>query len=99
VTFLYGCGATFAGVFIIAWEGHDHGDDNDDVGDNITSADGEAGEDGRNIQRDETFQGSFSRRRRALPKDTLGLRNKHSAVGLVGLSPSQVLSFLKTLFW
>lgn len=99
VTFLYGCAATFAGVFIIAWApSMDTGDvlDEEDEEASIMSPGGEGG-----LSRDARI-GSLSRRDRPtliIPEgiaDSLGpagtpiLRNRQSLVSMIGLSPAQV---------
>jgi magnesium transporter len=95
VTFLYGCGATFAGVFIIAWDGRNHADDGPDTNGNPPPEDGTSAQSGMNGGDDERFVGSFSRRKgmQVLPRDTPSLRHRQSSVGLIGLSPAQVRCF------
>ncbi|RDB22614.1 putative magnesium transporter NIPA6 [Hypsizygus marmoreus] len=101
VTFLYGCAATFLGVFIIAWAPasqieDDIAEENGDVG----TADG-----GSVVTSEESRRGlgSIGRRRRAtfiLPsgaRDTTPiLRSQRSAVSLIGLSPAQHLLLVHT---
>lgn len=113
VTFLYGCTATFAGVFIIAWSPKDsNGDDPEDLAD--------VGEDGRALS--DPVQaggdgarlgaGTLGRRRRATlvlpsgvssPRESPTLRHKRSGLGMMGISPAQVefivLSFMYDSDW
>ncbi|KDQ64695.1 hypothetical protein JAAARDRAFT_52643 [Jaapia argillacea MUCL 33604] len=102
VTFLYGCAATFAGVFIIAWAPATDANSND------IDAESEAGADAQSengVDRDSLF-GSVGRRGRAtlvLPSGMgspqIGspvLRHKPSSVGLMGLSPAQGLLLVHT---
>jgi magnesium transporter len=95
VTLLYGCAATFAGVFIIAWSS-----DNkvngfeapEDEAENASVTDVSGDVEQGNIQ---PGFGSLSRRRATLvlppgSKSNEVLRHKHSAVSIMGLSPAQV---------
>ncbi|ESK97556.1 duf803 domain membrane protein [Moniliophthora roreri MCA 2997] len=102
VTFLYGCGATFLGVFIICWTSTITNKDND--GD---TAEDEGYSNDRSVRtpRDSDTQlgtGALGRRRRAtlvLPtgvKDHQVLRHRHSAVSVMGLSPAQPLLLVHT---
>lgn len=99
VTFLYGCAATFAGVFIIAWHGNENGGSNHEdlpLEDDVEAAT-VTGEDvaARNLR-----MGSLGRRNRATlvipenapisPSGTPILRHKPSFVSMIGLSPAQV---------
>lgn len=90
VTFLYGCAATFAGVFIIAWAPSSIDED--------SGIESMPGEDLSSIADEEVAVG-FARSNRAklvLPDDadaTPILRNKHSVVSMYGLSPAQVSIF------
>lgn len=100
VTFLYGCAATFAGVFVIAWapSGSDDGQSQDGGLQDIEAATVN-GED-RDVL--DLRMGSLSRRNRATlvipegvvssPQSTPILRRKQSVVSLIGLSPAQVRS-------
>ncbi|EMD40451.1 hypothetical protein CERSUDRAFT_111052 [Gelatoporia subvermispora B] len=108
VTFLYGCGATFAGVFIIAWApalntgpvqqqgGADLEDENalDHVASEIDTVDAGAFGSPR--------YGSIGRRGRAklvVPDGVQAspiLRNRRSTVSLYGLSPAQHLLLINT---
>jgi len=95
VTFLYGCAATFLGVFIIAWapssSTQGENDDTDGSDESTALAVGE-----------EVRLGTPGRRRRAtliLPsgiRDTPISRSPHSAVSLIGLSPAQHLLLVHT---
>ncbi|TFK55849.1 DUF803-domain-containing protein [Heliocybe sulcata] len=93
VTFLYGCAATFAGVFIIAWAPNssnqaEDGEDGYDGQSEIASEVGTA--DGVGVG---TALGSIGRRRAAtlvLPSGSQPiLRNKTSSVSLIGFSAAQ----------
>jgi hypothetical protein len=91
VTFLYGCGATFAGVFIIAWSTPD---DEDTDSDTQSSEPPEAPTPRPGTPLD---QGTLGRRKRVTlilhntPTTNSGsLRHKPSAVGLMALSSAQV---------
>ncbi|KAI0347448.1 DUF803-domain-containing protein [Trametopsis cervina] len=101
VTFLYGCAATFAGVFIIAWApfSKDGAEAEDSAGPPVDE-DLEAATPNRSdsvIPRD-VRMGSLSRRDRptlvipdaiAEAQATPILRNRQSMVNLIGLSPAQ----------
>ncbi|KII95369.1 hypothetical protein PLICRDRAFT_693597 [Plicaturopsis crispa FD-325 SS-3] len=98
ITFLYGCGATFAGVFIVAW-GPSSAD--------LAAEDGNEHNASTAVSEEDTRLGTVGRSRtRAtllLPPGTRDgsgaatpiLRKKHSAVG-VGLSPAQHLLLVHT---
>ncbi|KAF8974374.1 magnesium transporter NIPA-domain-containing protein [Flammula alnicola] len=107
VTFLYGCAATFAGVFIIAWtpKGSGRGDLEDvtaEPDDTNTSGDPALATtpDGAHLG-----LGTIGRRRRATlvlpsgvtsPGDTPVLRNQRSGIGMMGISPAQRLLLVHT---
>ncbi|KAH8106309.1 DUF803-domain-containing protein [Cristinia sonorae] len=101
VTFLYGCGATFAGVFMITWAPQ-------------TASEGEGVEEELEVEgavdleeavpRD-VRMGSLARRNRAtlvIPEGVVSavgtpiLRNRHSMVSMLGLSPAQRLLLLSS---
>ncbi|KZT20764.1 DUF803-domain-containing protein [Neolentinus lepideus HHB14362 ss-1] len=98
VTFLYGCAATFAGVFMIAWAppfpgDTDEGDDiQSEIASEVGTVDGVAGVG--------NVFGSIGRRRAAtlvLPSGSQPvLRNKTSTVSLIGLSAAQGLLLVHT---
>ncbi|KAI0650140.1 DUF803-domain-containing protein [Trametes meyenii] len=101
VTFLYGCGATFAGVFIIAWAPTQSNDETLDLENDEHTLperrdDAPGLEDGRTNVRNVKL-GSLSRRNRAalvLPEGvstvaTPILRSRQSIVSLYGFSPAQ----------
>ena len=103
VTFLYGCAATFAGVFIITWAPSAYPTEVEDEQSGQEAADGAAAPGDFGSPRS-LGMGSLSRRSRptlvvpegALPRSTTSsptLRNRQSLVSLVGLSPAQVRSF------
>ncbi|PPQ66756.1 hypothetical protein CVT24_008713 [Panaeolus cyanescens] len=103
ITFLYGCAATFAGVFIIAWSPNQ-----------VSPESVEAGVDVMNESPQPSYQasptspegpqlgmGPVGRRRRATlvlpsgvsaPKDAPTLRHKPSGIGMMGISPAQHLT-------
>jgi drug/metabolite transporter (DMT)-like permease len=100
VTFLYGCLATFLGVFIIAWapSSNQHLDlDFEGEGEDERAEEG-AGEGASDeLERgihaaSGSATGSIGRRKALVlsPGGTPVLRRKHSSVGLIGLSPAQV---------
>ncbi|KAF5370101.1 hypothetical protein D9758_001204 [Tetrapyrgos nigripes] len=102
VTFLYGCAATFAGVFIIAWSSETKDDEfesDEDQEEDASVADDSTDVEQGNIP---AGFGSLSRRRRAtlvLPPGSRSnemLRHKHSAVSIMGLSPAQPLLLVHT---
>lgn len=104
VTFLYGCGATFAGVFIIAWAPNNH--DDSDEGEDRGEDDVEAGTSATPSETLSPNVGNLSRRNRAtlvIPEHSIGsnssspvLRRRQSIVSLIGLSPAQV-SIIRSL--
>jgi len=100
VTFLYGCGATFTGVFIITWT--QNTSDEDDAGDQEESVANL--EDGVRTPRD-VRMGSLARRNRAtlvIPDGVVSaaatpiLRNRQSMVSMIGLSPAQRLLIISS---
>ena len=104
VTFLYGCAATFAGVFIIAWHNGSRNSENEDLQAEDVEATTAAREDAsaRDLR-----MGGLSRRSRATlvipenapvpPSGTPILRNKPSFVSMIGLSPAQVRIYFPLL--
>ncbi|KAG2013409.1 DUF803 domain membrane protein [Coprinopsis cinerea AmutBmut pab1-1] len=98
VTFLYGCAATFTGVFIIAWAPNDEQSmtDNPDVraADDVNAVLGSPDQTRLGL-------GTIGRRRRAtlvLPsgvRDTPSIRHKRSTLGM-GISPAQHLLLVHT---
>ncbi|THV08716.1 DUF803-domain-containing protein [Dendrothele bispora CBS 962.96] len=103
VTFLYGCGATFAGVFIIAWssENRDSDIESEESEEDLTPTAADESTDVESNSIPSGF-GSLGRRRRAtlvLPpglKSNEVLRHKHSAVSIMALSPAQPLLLVHT---
>ncbi|KAG5643784.1 hypothetical protein DXG03_009663 [Asterophora parasitica] len=100
VTFLYGCAATFLGVFIIAWApGANAEVDEEGDSDNRLAFDRSP----VSIEEPRLGLGTIGRRRRAtliMPsgaRDTPKLRNQNSTVSLIGLSPAQVCFISSTL--
>ena len=108
VTFLYGCVATFVGVFIIAWSPQNsasisHGSDDGDEIESVATEDVQAGQEGARLG-----TGSIGRRRRttlATPsgvrqssRDAPPLRHRQSSITTMGISPAQVNLFPFCLF-
>ncbi|KAF9557247.1 DUF803-domain-containing protein [Agrocybe pediades] len=105
VTFLYGCAATFAGVFIIAWDPKDTIDtaQDDEIGrgelDSTSNTSQQAISEGAHLG-----MGILGRRNRATlvlpsgltPRDTPAVRRKRSTVGMMGISPAQHLLLVHT---
>lgn len=98
VTFLYGCAATFAGVFIIAWSSQTDNDDEYEASENSTPVE-ENPEEVASLRAEQVASnlslGSLGRRRRAtliLPAgmDDSALHHRQGAVSVMGLSPAQV---------
>ncbi|TRM68259.1 magnesium transporter NIPA-domain-containing protein [Schizophyllum amplum] len=102
VTFLYGCGATFLGVFIIAWAGPGDGEGTEGEGEDVEDGEEEDGEDGGDGAYGEgstpagairSPRGSLGRRKRPVlivpsgSRDLPILRRKQS---IMGLSPAHV---------
>ncbi|KIM46009.1 hypothetical protein M413DRAFT_441076 [Hebeloma cylindrosporum] len=96
VTFLYGCAATFVGVFTIAWTPAD----SRTLGTEDVSGSQETGttpnashmtHDGAPLG-----LGTIGRRGATAPKDTPILRHKIGGVGVMGISPAQHLLFVHT---
>ena len=96
VTFLYGCGATFLGVFIITWASRTPMDEEE--ADEEQEEDSGDVEDGVRTPRD-VRMGSLARRNRAtlvIPDGVVSaaatpiLKNRQSMVSMIGLSPAQV---------
>ncbi|KAJ3790519.1 magnesium transporter NIPA-domain-containing protein [Lentinula aff. detonsa] len=104
VTFLYGCAATFAGVFIIAWSSQSNESEFEHSGteqSNDENFDGAASIRAEQVASNLSL-GSLGRRRRAtlvLPdgiSDLPSLHHKHSAISVMGLSPAQPLLLVHT---
>lgn len=91
VTFFYGCGATFAGVFLLTWGSNvEHEDETDDA---ITPNDTTGRKRAESIGRTQlVLPQTPQRNTRALPI----LRTRGSAVSLVGLSPAQRVLLVRT---
>jgi len=109
VTFFYGCGATFAGVFVIAWSAPNSEDDEDGQAGNasaladgagpVAAADIGALGGSASASRAGSVSRAGSRPVLVMPRgarETPLLRNKPSAVSLVGLSPAQHLLLVHT---
>ncbi|KAL0949639.1 hypothetical protein HGRIS_009683 [Hohenbuehelia grisea] len=99
VTFLYGCAATFCGVFIIAWSQSDTDSDSEYETEEPPSS---LSPDTPFSRRDDSrLGGSLSRHRTALvlpsgPKSAPILRTRRSAISLLGISPAQHLLLVHT---
>jgi hypothetical protein len=94
ITFLYGCTATFAGVFIIAWSPKEsvtnHPHESDDERNEAASAeDAEVGHDRR--RRATLLLPSGVR---ASSRDVSPLQRKPSSLATMGISPAQVMVFI-----
>ncbi|KAJ7179840.1 DUF803-domain-containing protein [Mycena crocata] len=97
VTFLYGCAATFTGVFIIAWEPKQD-DREDELESPVEDANGHESEDDDGPRLE---LGTASRRKRPTLILPNGLRehqllHKQSAVGMLALSPARPLLMVHT---
>jgi hypothetical protein len=92
VTFLYGCAATFTGVFIIAWEPRQPLEDDSAPTEDPSDEDGSEGD-----EDDGPLIGPAPRKRPALilPHGfkEQQLLNRQSAVGMLTLSPARVCEF------
>ncbi|KAG2058840.1 DUF803-domain-containing protein [Suillus hirtellus] len=103
VTFTYGCGATFAGVFIIAWA---NGNNREEVGHPANEVSRQTGDTGEQIAPSGSVRGvpvgSLNARSRPaliIPRavrETPVLRNKPSTVSLAGYSPARNLLLVHT---
>lgn len=103
VTFTYGCGATFAGVFIIAWA---NGNNREEVGQPANEVNRLTGDTGEQIVSSGSVRGvpvgSLNARSRpvlVIPRaahETPVLRNKQSTVSLAGYSPARNLLLVHT---
>lgn len=103
VTFTYGCGATFAGVFIIAWA---NGNNREEVGQPANEVNRLTGDTGEQIVPSGSVRGvpvgSLNARSRpvlVIPRtahETPVLRNKQSTVSLAGYSPARNLLLVHT---
>ena len=92
ITFFYGCAATFAGVFIIAWAPNQSKSDSDYAN--------ESGDDTPNAgdpqqTPPEGSRHGLARRKRVIPGDVAGLKDAHlgrsrSSISIIGISPAQV---------
>ncbi|KAG1810693.1 magnesium transporter NIPA-domain-containing protein, partial [Suillus subaureus] len=103
VTFMYGCGATFVGVFIIAWA---NGNNREEVGQLTNEVSRQTGDAGEQIAPSGNVRGvpvgSLNARSRSalvIPRavrETPVLRNKQSTVSLAGYSPARNLLLAHT---
>lgn len=92
ITFFYGCAATFAGVFIIAWAPQSNSDPDyaNESGDETTSA---------SDPQQTSPEGSrheLARRKRVISTEVAGLKDtslgrSRSGLSIIGISPAQVL--------
>ncbi|KAL0581992.1 hypothetical protein V5O48_000050 [Marasmius crinis-equi] len=100
VTFLYGCGATFLGVFIISWTPEPKGEEEDD-GTNEHEGEEATPHEAHPDPPIGIGTGSLGRRRLAtlvLPSgiNQHSLRHKRSSPSVMGLSPAQPLLLVHT---
>ncbi|KAF9263558.1 DUF803-domain-containing protein [Marasmius fiardii PR-910] len=99
VTFLYGCGATFLGVFIISWTSESKNDEDDHPETEEEEGDSQLPND---VQSNTQIgSGSLGRRKAAtlvLPSgfSQIPLRHKHSSPSVMGISPAQPLLLVHT---
>ncbi|KAG1820346.1 magnesium transporter NIPA-domain-containing protein [Suillus subaureus] len=103
VTFTYGCGATFVGVFIIAWA---NGNNREEVGQPTNEVSRQTGDAGEQTAPSGNVRGvpvgSLNARSRpalVIPRavrETPVLRNKQSTVSLAGYSPARNLLLVHT---
>lgn len=89
ITFFYGCAATFAGVFIIAWAPHQSKSDPDygnESGDETSNA-----SDPQQTPPEGSRPG-LTRRKRIIPAEVAGLKDarNRSSLSIIGISPAQV---------
>lgn len=91
ITFFYGCAATFAGVFIIAWAPNQSKNDPDyasESGDETPNA-----SDPQQILPEGSRHG-LVRRKRVIPAEVAGLKDAHlgrnRSLSIIGISPAQV---------
>ncbi|KAF9057731.1 magnesium transporter NIPA-domain-containing protein [Panaeolus papilionaceus] len=107
ITFLYGCAATFAGVFIIAWTPTQASAENPEVSGDVASEAARTSYEGSPTSPEgpQLGLGPVGRRRHATlilpsgvagPKDTPTLRHKPSGIGMMGISPAQHLLLVHT---
>jgi magnesium transporter len=87
ITFFYGCTATFAGVFIIAWAPHQSESDPEyanESGDDIPNA----------IDQQTPPEGSrhgLARQKRIIPAEVANLKDtRNRSLSIIGISPAQV---------
>ena len=95
ITFFYGCAATFAGVFIIAWAPNQSKSDPDYA--NESDEETPNASDPQQQTSPESSRHELARRKRVIPvlpevvKDSPLRRNRGlSNVGMIGISPAQV---------
>ena len=89
ITFFYGCAATFAGVFIIAWAPHQSKSDpeyGNESGDETPNA-----SDPQQTPPEGSRPGLI-RRKRIIPAEVAGLKDarNRSSLSIIGISPAQV---------
>ena len=89
ITFFYGCAATFAGVFIIAWAPNQSKSDPDyasESGDETPNA----GDPQQTLP--EGSRPGLARRKRATPAEVAVLKDgrNRSSLSIIGISPAQV---------
>ena len=86
VTFLYGCAATFLGVFIIAWAPSSEISD-PEIGPHLDSASGISSGNSPRLGLGRSLATLIN----SDVRDAPGARNQHNNVSLLGLSPAQVI--------
>jgi hypothetical protein len=98
ITFLYGCAATFAGVFIIAWSPPDAKGNQAEPPNNLEAGNTVNGGES-NADTPRLGLGHIGNRQRATlilpsgvstPRSTPGLQHQRSSVGMMAISPAQV---------
>jgi hypothetical protein len=92
ITFFYGCTATFAGVFIIAWAPNQSKSDPDYA---IESRDEVPSASDPQQTPPEGSRHGLARRKRVIPAEVAGLKDTHigrnrSGLSIIGISPAQV---------
>jgi hypothetical protein len=88
ITFFYGCAATFAGVFIIAWGPNQSKSDPDCAGE---SEDGTPNASDPQQTAPEGSRHGSARRKKVIPADVAGLKDgRNRSISIIGISPAQV---------
>jgi hypothetical protein len=92
ITFFYGCAATFAGVFIIAWAPPQSKSDPEYA---IESGDETPNDSDPQQTLPEGSRHGLARQKRVIPAELAGLKDTHpgrnrSGLSIIGISPAQV---------